>query len=109
MIPGQRGISCGQLLIGGVANNFFQSSQTKQAKKRTKQLHEAVADCHRRLYPGMAVPKVQVPLQCDPRQTEEAMPTNLMMAYIVFMVSHEKRYCRSPGAVSAETAIFFAW
>lgn len=77
-------------LAGGVASNFFETRDSKRARKQLKDSVERADDAHRRLWPGIAVPQFQQK-RFHEDSMEASLPTSLMFGFLVHMMSQPKR------------------
>lgn len=74
-------------MLSGIAGNFFPTTVVKRGKSSLRRAFEQASEAHRKLWPGVVVPKI-----VDGDSTSEScMPTSLLMAYIVHMISMQKR------------------
>ena len=78
-------------MLTGVAATFYQTVNAKRGKQSLKKAYERAVESHRKLWPGVVVPKIDDATAAQDYSSDSCMPTSLLVAYIVCMFTLAKR------------------
>ena len=79
-------------MLSGIAANFYETNSAKRGKAALRKAYEIVCESHRKLWPGVVVPQIQqAATESGDNSSDSCMPTSLMVAYLVHMISMSKR------------------